>query len=70
MLHFLGAMKMNNIKQFLIDRLSESSTWQGLAFILTIVGSHYGANFGIAGATAAGGLVSATIKILFPDNAA
>ncbi len=60
---------MNKIKQFLIDRLGESSTWQGVAFILTMAGGHYAADFDLAGATAAGALVSAAIKILFPDNA-
>jgi len=59
---------MINLKEFVIERLKESSTWQGLAFILTMTGSHYGADFDIAGATAAGALVSATIKILFPDG--
>ena len=59
---------MNNLLDFFADRLKESSTWQGIAFILRLTGSHYAADFDIAGATAMGALVSATIKILFPDG--
>lgn len=56
------------VKDFLVDRLKENSTWQGIAFILTITGSHYAANFDIASATAFGATVSALIKILLPDG--
>lgn len=59
---------MNKFLTFASDRLKESSTWQGIAFILTMAGSHYGANFDVAGATAAGALVSAFIKIFLPDG--
>lgn len=56
------------LKDFIVERLNESSTWQGLGFILTLTGSHLAADFDIAGATALGALVSAVIKLLFPDS--
>lgn len=58
----------------ILDRLSESSTWQGLGFLLTFAGIKLGTGFelsdpqALAGATAAGALVSAVLKIFLPDS--
>lgn len=52
---------------FIADRFKESSTWQGVAFILAYFGSRYAADFDVIGATAAGATISATIKVFFPD---
>jgi hypothetical protein len=65
-------MKQMNIKWqraivFAEDRLWESSTWQGIAFILAFFGSKFAADFDIMGATALGATVSAAIKVFFPD---
>lgn len=57
-----------------IERLSESSTWQGLGFLITFAGVKLGTGFNLsdpqalAGATAAGALVSAVLKIFLPDS--
>jgi len=59
---------------FLLDRLSESSTYQGLAFLGMFLGAKYVSDAPwtdpatLAGATALGALVSAALKILLPDS--
>jgi hypothetical protein len=57
--------------QQLIDyaeaRIVEPSTWQGVAFLLTLLGSKY-ANLDWGQAASAGAAVSAILKIIFPDK--
>lgn len=59
---------------FVVNRLAESSTWQGLGFLVTFAGVQLGTGFSlsdpesVAGATAAGALVSAALKIFLPDQ--
>lgn len=50
-----------------LDRLGEASTWQGIGFFLTLVGSKLGAGLDWGAAAALGGAVSGGIKMLFPD---
>jgi uncharacterized membrane protein len=56
------------ILTFIADRLSESSTWQGLAFLATFAGATEIANMDIMGATALGATISALIKAFLPDR--
>lgn len=49
------------------ERLSEPSTWQGLAFLLTLMGCKLGANMDWGQAAGLGGIISAAIKMFFPD---
>jgi hypothetical protein len=59
---------------FLIDRLAESSTWQGLGFLIAFAGVKVSTGYdwsdpaALAGATAAGALVSALLKLFLPDS--
>lgn len=66
--------KLRALAALLVDRLTESSTWQGLGFLITFLGVKIGTGFdlsnpeALAGATAAGALVSAVLKIFLPDT--
>lgn len=59
------------LRKFLIERLRESSTYQGVFFCLAFFGVN-GLNYTdanqLAGATAFGALVSALLKVIFPDK--
>jgi hypothetical protein len=59
------------LKDFIIARLQESSTFQGVFFLLAFFGVN-GLNYRdpelLAGATALGALVSAFIKVFLPDK--
>ncbi len=50
--------------QWVLDRLSESSTWQGVGFIVALLGSHFGQGVDWGQGAAFGGLVSAFIKMV------
>lgn len=53
--------KLKLIYAFFLARIAESSTWQGIGFIVSLFGSHYsGVNWGEGAAL--GGVVSAFIK--------
>lgn len=54
---------------YILDRLGESSTWQGLGFLAAVCGARWAANLDWGGAAALGGAVSAAIKTFFPDVA-
>jgi hypothetical protein len=66
--------KLRAFAVLLLERLSESSTWQGLGFLITFAGVKFSTGFelsdpqALAGATAAGALVSAVLKIFLPDS--
>lgn len=55
--------------EFAAARLSEQSTWQGIAFIVALSGSKFGAGMDWGQAAGIGGLVSAVLKMAFPDPA-
>ena len=53
--------KLKAIYAFFLQRMTESSTWQGIGFIVSLFGSHYsGVDWGQGAAL--GGVVSALIK--------
>ena len=59
-----------NIRAFrdkLIDQLGQQSTWQGLAFLLGLFGSHFATSLDWGQATALGGTLSALLKTLLSD---
>jgi hypothetical protein len=60
--------KLQAIIKFIIDRLGESSTWQGLGFIATLAGAKWGVDMDWGAAAAAGGFVSGMLKVIFPDK--
>jgi hypothetical protein len=62
---------MNRLKLFglyCLDRMGETSTWQGVGFLVTAFGSKFGAGLDWGGAAFVGGFVSAAIKAAFPDK--
>jgi hypothetical protein len=60
--------RLQAILAFILDRAGESSTWQGLGFLATLAGAKFGGDLDWGAAAAAGGLVSALLKTLFPDK--
>jgi hypothetical protein len=54
--------------EYLVARLSEPSTWQGIGFLLTLTGAKWAANLDWGQAAGLGGIASAFIKIAFPDE--
>jgi hypothetical protein len=55
--------------EFLAARLSEASTWQGIGFIVALTGAKLGAGLDWGQAAGLGGVVSAALKMIFPDPA-
>ena len=55
--------------EYLAARLGEASTWQGIGFCLTLAGAKWAANLDWGQAAGLGGIVSAALKIVFPDPA-
>lgn len=53
---------------FILDRLGEASTWQGVGFILSASGAKWAANLDWGSAAFVGAMVSAFIKTVFPDK--
>ena len=51
-----------------LERAGESSTWQGIGFIIALFGSKFGAGMDWGQAAAAGGAISGFIKLLLPDS--
>lgn len=58
--------KLELLLAYLAARSAEQSTWQGVAFLLTLTGSHY-ADLQWGQCAALGATLSAVIKILLPD---
>jgi len=58
--------KLETLLAYIAARASEASTWQGVAFVLSVAGSKY-ANLDWGQCAAIGGFVSAAIKILLPN---
>ena len=55
--------------EFIAARLSEPSTWQGIGFIIALSGAKLGAGMDWGQAAGLGGVVSAALKMVFPDPA-
>lgn len=55
--------------EYLAARLGEASTWQGIGFCLTVAGAKWAASLDWGQAAGLGGLVSALLKMVFPDPA-
>lgn len=61
--------RIQTVLEFIAARLSEPSTWQGIGFLVTLTGAKYGANLDWGQAAGLGGLISAVLKMIFPDPA-
>jgi hypothetical protein len=57
------------IAEFVAARLSEQSTWQGIGFLVALTGSKVGLGLDWGQAAGLGGVVSAALKMIFPDPA-
>jgi len=57
------------VLEFIAARLSEPSTWQGIGFIVALSGAKLGAGMDWGQAAGLGGVVSAALKMVFPDPA-
>ena len=57
------------ITEFVAARLSEQSTWQGIGFLVALTGSKVGLGLDWGQAAGLGGIVSAALKMIFPDPA-
>ena len=53
---------------YLLDRLKEQSTWQGIGFVVALTGSHFGAGMDWGQAAGLGGALSALLKIMLSDQ--
>lgn len=53
--------------EFAAARMSEASTWQGVGFLIALSGAKLGAGLDWGAAAGLGGIVSALLKIVFPD---
>jgi hypothetical protein len=49
-------------------RLTEASTWQGIGFVVALTGCKVGAGMDWGQAAGLGGVISAAIKMIFPDK--
>lgn len=58
--------RLEQLLGYVADRLAERSTWEGVAFLFTVCGSHY-QNLDWGQCAALGATVSGAIKIIFPD---
>ena len=55
---------------YVLARLSEPSTWQGIGFLVALTGSKIGLGLDWGAAAGLGGIISAAIKVIFPDRIA
>lgn len=60
--------KWTQLKIYLLARLGEASTWQGIATVVAILGCRVGYGMDWGPLAAIGAMVSATIKMFFPDT--
>ncbi len=58
---------MRKALDYLLDRMGERSTWEGVAFIVTLTGSKWGANMDWGQAAGLGASISAAIKMGMKD---
>lgn len=59
--------RLRTILEALAARLSEQSTWQGIGFLVALTGAKFGAGMDWGPAAGLGGIISALLKIVFPD---
>lgn len=59
--------KYRAILTMIEDRLQEQSTWQGIGFIVALMGAKWGAGLDWGAAAGLGGIISAVLKICFPE---
>jgi hypothetical protein len=59
--------KLRDFLTYSADRLKEPSTWQGIGFIVALTGCKLGAGMDWGQAAGLGGIISAAIKMVFPD---
>ena len=60
--------RLKAVANYALNRAGEASTWQGVGFIVTLAGVHFGAKLDWGAAAAAGGMLSGVIKAAFPDE--
>lgn len=60
--------RMRALLRYLVARLGESSTWQGLGFLIALCGGKWAVGLDWGAAAALGGVVSGAIKTAFPDT--
>lgn len=53
--------------EYVLARLSEQSTWQGIGFLMAAGGSKFGAGLDWGQAAAIGGALSGLLKMFFPE---
>lgn len=61
--------KINKALRYLLDRLGEASTWQGIGFVVALTGCKMGLGMDWGQAAGLGGAISAAIKMIMPDPA-
>lgn len=61
-------VKTLKLVRYILDRMKEPSTWQGIGFVVALTGSHIGLGLDWGQAAGLGGAISAGIKMLLPDN--
>lgn len=61
-------MTLQEFKEYVCDRLKEPSTWQGIGFVVALFGCKLGADLDWGQAAGLGGILSAAIKMVFPDK--
>jgi len=60
--------KIRTFTTYVADRLTEPSTWQGIGFLVALTGCKIGAGMDWGQAAGLGGILSAAIKMVFPDK--
>jgi len=60
--------KLRIFVMYAADRLNEASTWQGIGFLVALTGCKLGAGMDWGQAAGLGGIISAAIKMAFPDK--
>lgn len=63
-IHFL------KLRETVLARMGESSTWQGIGFLAVLCGARWAQGLDWGSAAALGGTVSAIIKSVLPDDMA
>lgn len=59
--------KARELLHMVEDRLTEQSTWQGIGFVVGLFLAKYGLVLDWGQAAGLGGIISAALKIVFPD---
>src|SRR5258708_3875081 len=62
-----GMNKFQQILTMIEARLQEQSTWQGIGFLVGLTGAKWGIGMDWGAAAGLGGIISAVLKIVFPD---